>query len=86
MQSTPWANVVRGEEPFEVILKAIEAEKGSMFWNMTDAQRKRKLGLTKVGKDESEERRFICPECVMGILAIDEERIKGWISEFGRGD
>jgi hypothetical protein len=53
-----------------------------MFWSMKVAERKRKLGLSEVEKGESEERRFICPECVEGILAIDSDRIKGWIRDF----
>jgi hypothetical protein len=79
----PWSHMVRGEEPYEVVVKAMNEKKGLMFWNMKVAERKRKLGLTNVEKGESKERRFICPECVMGILPIDPDRIKGWIRDYG---
>ena len=83
----PWANMERGEEgAYEVIQRALKEKKGVMFWSMKVAERKRKLGLTDIEKGESKERRFICPECVTGILAIDEDRIKGWIRDFPRGD
>jgi hypothetical protein len=77
-----FSKMIRAEEPAERVLKAINSEKGLMFWNMEVAERKRKLGVTKAGKDESQERRFICPECVQGLLAIDSDRIKSWLSEF----
>jgi hypothetical protein len=82
----PWAHMVRGEEPSEVVLKAINEEKGLMFWNMQLAERKRKLGLTKIEKGESKERSFICPECAIAIFAIDPDRIKAWIRDYGRPD
>jgi hypothetical protein len=84
----PWKNMIREEEPAENVLKAIKKEKGLMYWNMEVAERKRKLGITKVEKGSSQERRFICPECVQGLLAIDPDRIKSWLREFSpeRGD
>jgi hypothetical protein len=76
-----WKNMVRGEEAYERIPKAIKAEKGLMYWNMAVAERKRKLGITKLEKGISEERRFICRECVGGILALDPDRIKSIVSD-----
>jgi hypothetical protein len=81
----PWSNVIGDEEACYAVEKAIKEEKGLMFWSLKVAERKRKLGLTTAPKDFTDERRFICPECVKGILAIDEDRVKGWISEFGPG-
>ncbi len=80
-----WLNMVRGEEEAcRVVTKAINKKKGLMFWRTEVAERKRKIRLTSIEKGESKERRFICPECVTGILAIDEDRVKGWFSEYGR--
>lgn len=77
-----WANMI-GEDTW----KAIKKNKGLMFWRQEIAGRKRKLGLTKIPKNYSTERRFICPECVAEILAIQPERIHSWISESSqRGD
>lgn len=79
----PWSNVVRADEDAcYVVKKAIDREKGLMFWRMKVAERKRKLRLTDIEKGSSEERRFICPECVTGVLAIDEDRVKGWLRNY----
>jgi hypothetical protein len=78
-----WRNMIRGEDPAEDVRKAIKVAKGLMYWNQAVADRKRKIGVTKAEKGSSMERRFICPECVQGFLAIDPERIKNWFSEFG---
>ncbi len=78
-----WFGVVGHEEACYGVEKALKENKGLMFWNWHVGERKRKLGLTTAPKDLTNERRFICPECVAGILAIDEKRIKGWLRDFG---
>src|SRR5271157_40525 len=78
-----WSNMVRGEEPAEGARKAIQKEKGLMYWNQAVADRKRQVSITKAERGSSMERRFICPECVQGLLAIDSDRIKDWFSEYG---
>jgi hypothetical protein len=52
------------------IRKAIESEKGLMFWNHEVAERKRQLGI-RVSKEDgmSFERRFLCPDCVNRVLS-----------------
>jgi hypothetical protein len=61
-----WANV-RGEN----IQRAIKEEQGLMFWNYEVAKRKRRLGIDgrKKGDSLSYERRFICPDCISGVLS-----------------
>jgi len=60
----------------EDMRRAINEEKGMMFWNREVAQRKRKLGL-RVPKDGmTYERRFISPDCVENVwskFALYEE-------------
>lgn len=84
--AAPWSNVVGKEVAAEAISKAIKEGKGLMFWSWEVAERKRRIGLTTVQRGFTDERRFICPECVGGILALDEHRVKSWFSEYGRGD
>jgi hypothetical protein len=63
--STFYSNVAR-----EKIKKAIEGEKGLMFWNREMAERKRRLGIRGSKEDTTTyERRFFCPDCVGAILA-----------------
>lgn len=49
--------------------KAIEKEKGLIFWNYEVAERKRRLKIGKGHEGWSFERRYICPDCVYYILA-----------------
>ncbi len=66
-----------GEEPKkkfsrmtrEKIDKAIELERGVMFWNREVADRKRRLGIRNSAEEKTFERRFICPDCVSGVLS-----------------
>lgn len=58
-----WVNLRR-----ENLKKAIELEKGLMFWNFEVAKRKNKLGIRKTDRDSTFERRFICPDCVTRVL------------------
>lgn len=66
-----------GEEPKkrfsklarENIDKAIEQERGVMFWNREVADRKRRLGIRNSKEESTFERRFICPDCVSSVLA-----------------
>lgn len=60
-----YSNVTR-----ENIKRAVEEEKGLMFWNREVAERKRRLGL-RGSKDDTTtwERRFFCPDCVAAVLA-----------------
>jgi hypothetical protein len=60
-----WSNVSR-----ENVKKAIEEEKGIMFWNREVAERKRKLGIRGRKEDTTtNERRFLCPDCVWAVLS-----------------
>lgn len=43
--------------------RAIEKEKGIIFWNMEVAKRKGRLGIGKSREGLSYERRYICPDC-----------------------
>jgi len=43
--------------------KAIEQEKGLMFWNREVNERKRESGIVRKKDDKTYERRFICPDC-----------------------
>jgi hypothetical protein len=82
-----WSNVERAEdEACYVVKKALDREKGIMFWRMRVAERKRKLHLTDIKPGDSNERRFICPECVTGILALDVDRVKGWFKEYAKAN
>jgi hypothetical protein len=72
-----YSNMVR-----EDVAKAIEKEKGLIFWNYAVAERKHKLRI-RTAPDTSYERRFICPECVQNLLSLQEKRIKGWFSHYG---
>lgn len=59
-----WSNVAR-----ENIKRAIEQEKGLMFWNREVGDRKRKLGIRGKKEDTTTfERRFFCPDCVDAVL------------------
>jgi len=48
----------------EDLKKAIENEKGIIFWNRELSDRKKRLGLDKHSDDRTYERRFICPDCI----------------------
>jgi hypothetical protein len=75
-----YANMTR-----EDVQKAIEKGKGLIFWNYEVAARKHKLGI-RVAQDTTYERRFICPECVAQLLALQEKRVESWFSSYQRGD
>jgi hypothetical protein len=47
----------------ENLKKAIEEEKGMMFWNHEVAERKRRLGVRPSPKETTYERRFLCADC-----------------------
>ena len=67
------------------VQKAIENGKGLIFWNCAVAKRKHKLGIRVSTDGTTWERRFVCPECVENLLALQEKRVKSWFSEYGRG-
>lgn len=67
----------------EDVQKAIEKEKGLIFWNYEVAERKDRLGV-RSAPDTTFERRFICPKCVQKLVAIQEKRIRGWFSDYQR--
>jgi hypothetical protein len=71
-----YANVIR-----EDAYRAIQKEKGLVFWNYEAAGRKEKLGRGLAGYG----RRFVCPDCVANLLAVQPNRRKGWFSEYIRG-
>lgn len=53
----------------ENIKRAIEEDKGMLFWNREVAERKRRLGIRgNKDNDTTYERRFFCPDCVDAIL------------------
>ncbi len=53
----------------EKFAKAVDQEKGLMFWNRELAARKSKVGI-KVTRDGSTfERRFICSECIQNVFS-----------------
>lgn len=60
-----WSNVSR-----ENIKRAIEQDKGLMFWNREVAERKRQLGI-RGSKDDTTtfERRFLCPDCIQSVIS-----------------
>jgi len=54
----------------EKVHQAIKLSRGIMFWNREVADRKRRLGIRGEGGDETTyERRFICPDCVSGVIS-----------------
>lgn len=44
--------------------RAVQNEKGLIFWNQELADRKRRMGFSRIEKGYSYERRFICWDCV----------------------
>jgi hypothetical protein len=60
----PFINLAR-----ENLQRAIEKQKGLMFWNREVAERKNKLGVRTPGDGKTYERRFICPNCVAFVLS-----------------
>ena len=66
---------------YDKVEDAIEKGKGLIFWNFDVAARKKKPAVRPAAGDTSYERRFICPDCVQDLLAIQEKRIKGWFSD-----
>jgi hypothetical protein len=62
---TAYSNLCR-----ENVQRAIELERGLMFWNREVAERKRRLGVRgEKGGTTTYERRFICPDCVSAVLS-----------------
>jgi len=53
----------------EKIGKAIELDRGVMFWNREVADRKRRLGIRETKEGFTQERRFICPDCVWSVFS-----------------
>ena len=49
------------------LIKAVNDERGLMFWNYELADRKNKSGI-RMAKDTTYERRFFCPDCVRDVL------------------
>lgn len=49
--------------------RAIEHEKGFMFWNREVADRKRRLGVRNPTGGSTFERRFVCPDCVSSVFS-----------------
>ncbi len=52
----------------ENVKRAIEHQKGLVFWNREVAERKRLLGIRSKDDFSTWERRFICPDCVQTVL------------------
>ena len=50
------------------LIKAVNDERGLMFWNYELADRKNKSGI-RMAKDTTYERRFFCPDCVREVLS-----------------
>lgn len=53
----------------ENLQRAVNEQKGVMFWNREVAERKHKLGLRVGAHGAIFERRFICPDCVCYVLS-----------------
>lgn len=53
----------------ENITKAIDDEKGLIFWNREVAERKRQLGIRAKDNETTFERRYICPDCIKTIIS-----------------
>jgi hypothetical protein len=51
------------------VLKAIAAHKGLIYWHEELADRKYKAGVATHGSEDSYERRVVCRECVVTLLA-----------------
>jgi hypothetical protein len=52
----------------ENMRRAINDDKGYMFWNREVAERKNRLKV-RLSKDGTYERRFICPDCVYSVFS-----------------
>jgi hypothetical protein len=64
-EGTNWYTKVAWEN----LQKAMESEKGLIFWNREVAERKRRLGIRGTKEDNRTwERRFICPDCVCSVF------------------
>jgi hypothetical protein len=59
-----YANLTR-----EKLRKAIQEEKGVMFWNEEVAERKDRVGIRPSPGNTVWERRFICPECIIRFIS-----------------
>jgi len=53
----------------ENVGKAIQQEKGILFWNRETSTRKQAMGIRGGREDTTYQRRFICPDCVYSVLA-----------------
>jgi hypothetical protein len=53
----------------ENIQRAIKNEKGLIFWNRELAERKHKLGMRVSTDGTTNERRFICRDCIQYVIA-----------------
>jgi len=51
------------------VLKAVNEEKGFIYWHEELAARRQKMKITPHGPEDSYERRVICAECVSTVLA-----------------
>ena len=53
----------------EKIAKAIDDDKGIMFWNWEVSKRKRRLGIRSTDGETTYERRFVCPDCISRFIS-----------------
>ena len=61
----------------ENVRRALNTEKGLMFWNREVAERKHKLRLRMSADGTTNERRFICPDCIYYVVSqLGPERPK----------
>lgn len=58
-----WSKVAR--ENFD---RAIEQEKGMIFWNRELADRKNRLGVRVFEDGSTHERRYVCPDCISYVF------------------
>lgn len=68
-EGNSWSNLVRQGGTLNKIQRAVNKDMGLMFWNTEVANRKRRLGLRETDRDQSYERRYICPDCIQNITA-----------------
>lgn len=57
----------------ENVRKAVQQEKGIIFWNRETSERKRAAGIRDGREDTTYQRRFICPDCVYHLLSQLED-------------
>jgi hypothetical protein len=66
----------------EDVKKALDNERGLVFWNEEVSARKDKLKIRANPQGMIYDRRFICANCVEKLLSIQEKRLRGWLRDY----